>query len=51
VPASPSSLFPYFLLVYIPLDVSRFFILEGARPTGILGIEHDLEVAVTTAAE
>jgi hypothetical protein len=33
------------------LGVSWFFILKARVPQAVLGIEHDLEVAVTTAAE
>jgi hypothetical protein len=51
VPPSPYNLFPYFFLVYILLGVSWFFILKARVPQAILGIEHDLEVAATAAAE
>lgn len=51
VPAAPYNLFPYFFLVYMLLGITWFYILKARVPQALLGIEHDLEVAASTAAE
>jgi hypothetical protein len=46
VPDPPYNLFCSFFLVRMRLGVTWFFILEARVPQALLGMEHDLEVAV-----
>jgi hypothetical protein len=46
VPPAPYNLFQHFHLVYMLLGATWFFILKARVPQAMLGIEHDLEVAV-----
>jgi hypothetical protein len=46
VPDPPYNLFFVFFLPHMRLGATWFFILEARVPQGLLGIEHDLEVAV-----
>jgi hypothetical protein len=46
VPDPPYNLFRSFFLVHMRLGVTWFFILEARVPQALLGMEHDLEVAV-----